>query len=197
MIDRIKSYASAVVCGFLLVIISGCTVTPWSPPPEPTSYVIEWEDHRLLRLIFLPDKRTILWYEDWARGSAETLWLRMRGIYGTHYFGSLWHIDEPGLLPGFRIYPSGEKPVLMEIKVLHKYRTGFGDLGFPEIGDTRSVVILFRDESIRFKGVWLEREFLGTKGKNRLLALLELPYSKILGLTRYERKAPHTHKKVE
>ena len=78
----------------------------------------------------------------------------MRGIYGTHYFGPLWHIVEPGFLPGIRIYPSGEKPVLMEIEVLHKYRTGFGDLGFPEIGDTCSVVILFRDESIRFEGVW-------------------------------------------
>ena len=182
MIDRTKSYASAVACSLLLVIISGCTVTPWSPPPEPTSYVTEWEDESLLRLIFLPNKRAILWYEDRARGSAEALLLRMRGIYGTHYFGPLWYIEEPGFLPGIRIYPSGEKPVLMEIEVLHKYRTGFGDLGFPEIGDTCSVVILFRDESIRFEGVWLEREFLDTKGKDRLLALLELPYSKILGL---------------
>lgn len=181
MATKIKSIVSGliiiiVICGFLFFGLKGCIVVTWAPPQEPASYVIKGKDDRLLRLIFMPEGTTLLWYKDPAKNSTEAGLLRMRGTYGTHYIGPFWKIPRPGIIPGFRIYPSGAKPVLMEVKVLQKYKTGLGDSQFPDEGDTRSIVILFRSEggehSIRFEKMWLEREAVDFKFVDRVLALL-------------------------
>ena len=159
--DKFKSLAAQAIGGlvilvvFLLFVFKSCVVTVWFSPSEATSYVTEGEDDRSIRVIFMANNETVIVQSDPSEGSTEVVLAKMRGTPGTHYFGRLWRIEGPGIYFGFRIYPADTKPVVMEIEVLQKYKTGPGDSSFPKIGEMTYSVILFGNDVIRWDGMWL------------------------------------------
>lgn len=115
-------------------------------------------------MILMPDHRTYFVYTNDGLGYSETVLAELRGIYGTHLFGSVWKVSGPGyggLLDAFglRIYPSDSTPVLMEMQIVDKVILGEGeDPSLPPKGDRTRPLLLFSDQAIRFEDMWLERE---------------------------------------
>ena len=72
--------------------------------------------------------------------------------------GRLWKVEGPGITFGYRFYPTGTKPVHMEMTVLEKLIQTDGDAVFPEKGDTTYSVLLFGPDCVKFEGMWLQRE---------------------------------------
>lgn len=160
---------------FLVVLgfgLKGCIITVWKPPSELVSYAIAGADKREMHIVFLPTKETMIWYRDPGNQLTEGALIKMRGVYGTHYFGPVWHIDAPNVFLGYRVYSEGE-PVSMEIEVLQKYMKGRGSSSFPKVGDKSYSIILFAQDKVRFSDMWLYKQEMNPEVADRLLALLE------------------------
>jgi hypothetical protein len=161
-----KGIASKIGAGFIILVIlffglKGCVVTVWKPPDTPTTYAIHGYDGRSLAMIFLPKNKTILLYTEEKAEFMEAALADMRGTYGTHYFWRLWSIEGPGTgagLLGYRIYPEGAQPVVMETTVLKKFIHGTSKPTLRSEGDRIHPVILFSENAVRFEGMWLEKE---------------------------------------
>ena len=157
--EKLKSYIK-MIPGALLVLVfiffglKGCVMTLWTYPKQPEAYSIEGHDGREIIMLFMPTKETVFWYSDPSSDVAEMALMRMRGTYGTHYFGPLWTTD--GLF-GYHWLPDGVEAVQMETTVLNKYREGYGDSSFPDKGDRRKIVMYFAQDSLRWEGMWLNR----------------------------------------
>ena len=176
--NKIKSISSTiglilVILFFLFVFIKGSIVTIWTSPSSITTYAIDGADGRSLKMILLPENETIMYYKDSNSNSEEYTLTEMRGSYGTHYFWGLWKLDGPGIfynsLLGYRIYSTDIEPVVMETKTIQKYMSGNGDSNFPQIGKTTYSTILFKDNAIRFEGMWLQKEKTDNDFISRLL----------------------------
>ena len=144
---------------FLFFGLKSCIVTGWIPPGEPTTYAVHGADGRSLAMIFMPKNETYIVHTE--QDIIETILTKMRGTYGTHYLWRLWSLDGPGTGEGlfeYRIYPEGAEPVVMEITVLDKFTYGNGNSTLGSKGDRTHRVILFAEDSIRFEGMWLEKE---------------------------------------
>lgn len=155
----VKGVLGALFVLFILFIgVKGCVVTIWVSPKSIETYAIEGEDGRSITMVFLPKNETIISYADPTRESLEVVRTKMHGEYGTHYVGPIWELDGPGYQYwfGFRWYSKGE-PVVMDIKVLKKYRIGPGDSDFPREGESSASTLLFGDGELRFNGMWLRR----------------------------------------
>ena len=146
------------VIAFLFIGLKSCVMTTWSSPKTPAIYSIAGMDGRVMTMIFMPQHKTMIWYSDPNERRIEGILAEMRGSYGTHYFWRLWHVDGPGIVFGYRLYPSDTKPVHMEIIVLERYMEGRGNPTFPDKGDTTYQVLLFGKESVRFQDMWLKKE---------------------------------------
>lgn len=164
--DKLKSLASKVGVGIVVLTVllfglKGCVVTLWNSPDVPSTYAIHGQDGRSLAMIFMPENETYIVYSSQRPEFFEAVLTRMRGTYGTHYFWRLWGLDGPGTgggLLGFRIYPEGVKPVVMETTILQKTFHGEGDPTLGRKGDRTHPVLLFTDDAVRFEGMWLEKE---------------------------------------
>lgn len=161
-----KGVASKIGTTLIILVIlffglKGCVVTIWKSPETPTTYAIHGSDDRSFAMIFLPKNETILLYtEDKAEFMEATL-TKMRGTYGTHYFWRLWSVEGPGTgggLLGYRIYPDGAEPVVMETTVLKKFIHGTSKPTLKNEGDRTHPLILFSDNAVRFEDMWLEKE---------------------------------------
>jgi len=136
--------------------LKGCFITVWMSPKSIETYAITGEDGRSMHIVFLPQNEAAILYEDPTNGCLEVARTAMRGEYGTHYIGPIWHLNGPGYWFGLRWYTKGE-PVTMDIKVLKKYQIGPGDSSFPREGKSSISTIIFADDEIRFDKMWLRR----------------------------------------
>jgi hypothetical protein len=161
-----KSLASRVVgipLAFVIVALAvkSCVVTVWKPPSEATTYAVRGADGRALTMTFLPNGETLFIYANRNSNALELSLTKMRGVYGTNYFGRVWRLDGPGLGAGWlglRLYPDGAKPVVMETTVLKKSVHGTAKQALPSEGETTHPVILFSDDQIEFGSMTLDRE---------------------------------------
>jgi hypothetical protein len=148
----------------LLILFFGlksCVMTVWKSPEQPTTYAIHGSDGRSLAMIFLPENEAMFLYTEEKADFIEASLTKMRGTYGTHYFWRLWSINEPGVgggLFGYRVYPEGAKPVVMETTVLKKFIHGSSIPTLRNEGDITHPIILFTANAVRFGDMWLEEE---------------------------------------
>jgi len=153
-----KGGVGLVVITFILLGLKGCVVSLWSSPKEPVSYVVEGADKRSMRITFFPNQETMIWYVDPGKPLVEGVLTRMRGTYGTHYFGPFWKIDGPGVFFGYRIYDEDVEPVMMEIQIIDKFLQGRGDPTFRNVGSTTNQILLFGKNRVRYQDMWLIQE---------------------------------------
>ena len=125
-----------------------------------------------MSMIFLPNHETMIWHFDPANESTEGVLTEMHGSYGNHYFWRLWHIEGPGIIFGYRIYPSETEPVNMEITVLERFMSGRGNQVFPKKGDRTHQVMLFGKDVVKFQSMWLQKEPNNPEMVRALLAKL-------------------------
>ena len=150
-----------VILAILLFGLKGCVVTIWKSSNTPTTYAIHGSDGRSLAMIFLPKNETIMLYTEDKAEFMEAALTKMRGTYGTHYFWRVWSVEDPdtvGGLFGYRIYPDGAEPVVMETTVLEKFIHGSSKPTLRSEGDRTHPVILFSENAVRFEDMWLEKE---------------------------------------
>jgi hypothetical protein len=160
-----KSFALKIGAALLIVFVAffglkGCVITAWTSPSEPTTYALHGKDGRSLTTVFLPGNETLILYMESQTPYTEAVLTKMRGSFGTHYFGGLWNVDGLGGsgLFGYRIYPEGERPVTMETTVLKKFTQGASKPTLRSEGDRTTAVLLFADDAVRFQDMWLEKE---------------------------------------
>lgn len=154
------------VVALLLFGLKGCVTTVWTSPEQPTTYAVHGADGRTLAMIFVPENTTYMVYSQRNPAFIRVVRTKMRGTYGTHYFGRLWNLDGPGTGPGifsFRIYPEGARPVVMETTVLDNFTYGNGNAPLPDEGDKMFPIILFTEGAVKFEGMWLKREPTDTR----------------------------------
>ncbi len=161
--EKFKSIVSAffVIIGIafgIFIFVKSSVLTIWSSPSVPETYAINGADGRSIKIIFLPENKTIMWYKDPNVGSEEYNLVEMKGTYGTHYFWGLWKIEGPGIAFGYRFYPDGTEPVVMETKTIQKYMNGKGDPNFSPVGKITNTTWLFRKDSAKFQDMWLQKE---------------------------------------
>jgi hypothetical protein len=148
------------VLGIVYFGLKGLVVTIWKPPSIPTTYSVEGNDGRMLMITFLPKSQVILVYTTEGGKNIEANLATMKGVYGTHYLWRLWHVDGPGRIGGwfgFRLYPPGFKPVLMESTVQKKFKHGTSEPVLAKQGVTTYPVLLFSENEMEFEGMRLRR----------------------------------------
>lgn len=162
-LSRVASIAisatfSAVILGFFGYLgIKSLFVTIWLSPDQVEAYGIEGEDYRSMTIVFLDSRNeALMLYSDYVNDKHESALVKMRGEYGTHYFGPVWMMPGESWL-NIRWYPEG-RPARLAIDVLNKIVEGSGDEAFPPIGDRSDSVFLFAEGKIKFSGMWLQRE---------------------------------------
>ena len=176
MSSAIGRVVGVVLVGALLFFSAkGCIVTTGSSPKSSETYQAQGSDGRSMTMVLLPGHHTMIWYSDPSSPRLEGVLSRMRGSYGTHYFGQLWHVEGPGVWFGYRIYPSGAEPVNMEIQILEKFSSGSGDSSFANKGDTVHEVMWFGNDSVEFGGSVLHRAMTDESAVSALLAKLGGP----------------------
>lgn len=171
-----KIGTSLVILLILFFGLKSCVMTVWKSPENPTTYAIHGSDGRSLAMIFLPENETIFLYTEEKTDFIETSLTKMRGTYGTHYFWRFWSIDGPGVgggLFGYRIYPEGAKPVVMETTVIKKFIHGSSAPTLRNEGDITHPIILFTASAVRFGDMWLEEEPTNTDLVKSLLIKLK------------------------
>jgi len=160
------------ILGLTIFGLKGCVIRTWLSPSVPTTYLLESTDGRTITMIFLPDNQTIIAYKDRTTGYAESVLTDMKGAYGTHCLGRLWHIKGPGIWFGYDVYPPGARPVRMEIATLAKDTSGTGHAVFREVGQTTHSTILFYDNEVEFERMRLVKQPTDTDYLNVLVSQL-------------------------
>jgi len=151
---------SIVIVAIAFFSLKGCIVTIWTSPKEPTSYSVVGTDGRMLSVVFLPNHEAVFVYSPHCGTSLEANLAEIKGAYGTHYFWRLWSVEGPGRtggLFGYRLYPEGFRPVVMETTVKKKFMHGSHKPVFPEQGSRTHTIILFADNAIEFEGMVLDK----------------------------------------
>lgn len=141
--------------------VRSCIVEGWTSPTETTTYSIHGADGRSLSLIFLPHGETLIVYTIASGGAPqflEAVRTKMRGRYATHLVGRIWNVNQDGGFFGYRIYPPGAAPVLMDCSVLKKCTVGTGTPTLRAEGDRTHPTLLFTESAVRFEDMWLEKE---------------------------------------
>ena len=178
-----KTILSRIVTGAMVLAIAvfglkGCIVTTWLSPAEPTTYAIRGSDGRALSMTFLPKNETLITYAERDSGFLELSLTKMRGVYGTHYFGRVWRLEGPAVgagLFGLRVYPEGSQPVVMETTVLKKFVHGTSKQTLPVEGEVTHPIILFSEKQVGFSGMTLDKELTDGKALEIALQTLRLP----------------------
>jgi hypothetical protein len=161
--NNIASKIGALIVILLILFfgLKSCVMTVWKSPEQPMTYAIHGSDGRSLAMILLPENETIFLYTEEKADFIEASLTKMRGTYGTHYFWRLWNVGGPeagsGLF-GYRIYPEGVEPVVMETTVLKKFIHGTSTPTLRNEGDITHPIILFTAKALRFGDMWLEEE---------------------------------------
>ena len=160
--DSISTILSSTFIGLFVILLffiglKGCVISVWTSPIEPEVYFVDSVDERALSIIFLPEHEALIWYNDPNKGVFESSLMEIRGTYGTHYWGRFWKIEGPGITFGYRIFPPNTTPVVMELKIIQKYREGVGESTSPSIGKTIYETILLSKDSLFFQDSWLYR----------------------------------------
>ena len=145
----------SVIMAFLFFSIKGCIVTTWSPPNELIIYEGYSDNLDFVSLKFYPDHDMIISYESIIDSTEESALFKTYGNYGTHYFGIIWNMNEQGILFGFRIFPTGLKPVVMHSKLVRKITGGLSKSNFPKEGRSITSLFLISNDSLRFQHTWL------------------------------------------
>lgn len=171
---KLKSIGTIILGGigviiFIVIFLKESTITIWTSPSIPETYTVDGYDGRSIKIIFLPKNKTIMWYRDRDTGVEEYNLTEMRGMYGTNYFWRLWKVEGSGITFGYRIYPNGVEPVVMETETIQKYMNGRGNPSFSNVGDVTNTTWLFTKDAIRFQNMWLQKEATDTQFVSRLL----------------------------
>jgi hypothetical protein len=145
----------AVFAAIALLQMKQCVLTIWAPPQKITRYVVEGGDRRTLEVYFFPNRQAVFWHTDPAQNFTEGSLVHLRGSVGTHYFGRLWHVDGPGVKFGYRLYPTGCEPVMMEIDTLSHYQVGVGEPGFPRSKQRTYSLLRFCEDHLGFQAMEL------------------------------------------
>jgi hypothetical protein len=153
-----KALTALFLLGFAVFGLKGCIVTVWRSPAEPTTYGIRGVDGRSLYMVLMPENETLIWYRDPSMPSEEIVLAKMRGEHATHYLGSLWHVEAPRFVFGYRLYPADSEPIVMETEYLKKSWDGQGKECLQRAGRTTRSVFLFRDDAVQFADMWLRKE---------------------------------------
>ncbi len=155
----INFFIGIIVIGvFAFIFFKGSILTIWMTPDNPVTYAIYGEDGRILKMVTLPDNEAIWYFSNSESNDEEYALVKMLGSYGTHYFWRIWNISGSGVSLGYRIYPEDVQPVRMESHILNKYKKGTGDSSFPKIDNTTHSTFLFKEDAVKFEGMWLEKE---------------------------------------
>ena len=165
---------------FMLAVLffglKSCVITVWSAPTKAETYSVHGDDGRSFVMIFLPTNETIFLYSEERPRFIEASLTKMRGSYGTHFFGRLWSVPGQGSIGSifsYRIYPENARPVVMESTVLKKFVRGSGKQALSSEGDRTHSVILFTDSAIRFQDMWLTKVPTNDKFVHDLLLQLK------------------------
>jgi hypothetical protein len=168
----LKIFIVVIILVVIFFGLKGFLVTVWLSNASPTTYAVYGEDSRIMKIIFLEKNNTVIWYNDPNTEFNEIILTHMRGTYGTHYFWRFWHIDGPGISFGYRMYPDGVKPVVMEMEVIQKFIFGKRESTFPKIGEKTYSVILFQDSTLEFQEMYFKKEPTSTLFLQELLSKL-------------------------
>lgn len=155
--------------------LKGFFVTIWTPPSEATTYSIRGADGRNLTIVFLPGHKTLFHYTRDNGKSIEASLTEMKGTYGTHYVWRLWSVKGPGKGEGFfgyRIYPEGARPVVMQTTVLKKFMHGTAKPVLPIEGERTHGTMLFFGNAVAFEGMTLSAQPTDQQFVRDLLAQL-------------------------
>ena len=151
--------AVAIVCLIAFFGLKGCTVTTWAPPASYTTYGILGEDGREMQLSFVPDRKAVVIYGDPSSESFELVLLKFGwGEQCTHYIGPLYNTSR-GAESRFGLCwcSDGARPARINYSIANKFRQGYGDSAFGEIGAEYEKVLYFKEDAIRFAGMWLTK----------------------------------------
>jgi len=169
---KVKSIIGAIlaiaIIGFML---KEYVVTMWASPQNIEMYVTgNTNEGRYLGVILIPGNKIVFLYTEQSTQSNEVTVTQARGSYGTHYFGRFWNIDNSnGLLSfGYRVYPAGFKPVVMELDDHKKINKGSAKYFYKSEGSTINNLILFGNDAIKFDGMVLTK----TEIDNQTMQLL-------------------------
>jgi hypothetical protein len=168
--------AIAIVCVIAFFGLKGCIVTTWAPPLPYTTYGILGEDGREMQLSFAPDKKAVVIYGDPSSESFEVVLLKFGwGEQCTHYIGPLYNVSRGAeSLFGLRWCGDGARPARINYTILNKFRQGFGDSAFGEIGSEYEKVLYFKDDAIRFAGMWLTEQQGDPELIDRVLSIVDV-----------------------
>ena len=142
------------------IALNSCSVKGWSPPKSPTTYSIERSDGRTRAVISLPRNETIFAYSEDRGTSWEANLSTSTGIYATHYFGRLWHVEGPSQFGGlldYRLYPDDFRPVVISNKVEQNFIDGLHEEVFPDQRARTLPVFLFSDDTLEFERMILSK----------------------------------------
>lgn len=166
----------AIVCLFTFFGLKGCIVTPWAPPAAYTTYGILGEDGREMQLSFAPDKKAVVIYGDPSSESFELVLLKFGwGEQCTHYIGPLYNVSRGAeSVFGLRWCGDGARPARINYSILNKFRQGFGDSAFGEIGSEYEKVLYFKDDAIKLTGMWLTEQQGDQEFIDRALSVVDV-----------------------
>jgi hypothetical protein len=168
-----KVIAGCVLVAFVCFQLKGCVGHIWAPWREIRQFAIIGADQRILDIHFFPDWRVIFLYRDPSNGLLEASLAQVRGTMGTHYAAGLWHIEGPSIGFGYRWYPKGCQPYMMEIDTLKKHHVGIGSPVFPDEKERTYSEIVFCPNRVMFHKMELTAVFADGTKATALKKLLE------------------------
>jgi hypothetical protein len=153
-----------------LASLKSCVTTVWRSPSQVEHFAAPLATTVWVDLFLLPNNQAILWYSDLQTAEVDGCLASWKGEYESHLIWRLWHIDNSAF--GYRIYPGGYQPVVMETVVLKKFKMGRGDSVFPREGDKGQMVVLVSSDSLIVSGVTLKKNPLNADVLANMMSLL-------------------------
>lgn len=165
------------LCLCLLLFIKGMFHSIWHTPDTVTTYSVDGVDGRSMTLLMLPGNLAYFVYTEPNPMFLEAIQVRLRGHYGTNYFGNIWNIDRSSTQSplGIRVYSDGVVPVILEADILGKYLNGNGNSSFPEKGEQMNPTLLISPSMVEFQGMPLTKVPNADNLTQNLMLHLPLP----------------------
>jgi hypothetical protein len=129
----------------------------WNGPHEAETYEVGGQNGRTIQFILLPDNRAIVSDSGPQDTMREIALLKTSYGSATHGLGPVWILDSKGFPFGFRLYPPDVDVEEFEGVVMNKALRGIETSRMPPIGSGTNQVLLLRDDSVWFDGVWLQK----------------------------------------
>jgi hypothetical protein len=172
-----KGLPFAVFILFVVIGMKGCVVSTWAPPNAYVVYAIAGDHGRKMQLAFAPDRKAVVTYSEPSSESVEFVLLRFRwGNYCTHYIGPVYNVSRHSeSIFGLRWCSDGAEPARVGYTIANKFRRGFGDSAFGEIGSVHEQVLYFKKDAVKFNGMWLTKQAEDPESIEKVLNMIDVP----------------------